>query len=202
MKVPTNVSELNQAASLPFNEAMGIISRVDKALVQTWGEGLYGAKFGRGYLHSSDHYAALKILLEREPTFAEVYRSYHAGSRNIDAAREKSGGTGRPEGWGSWTQEQRLYAVLTQRYGISQGSKIFDGKANDPDPKATVALLAEWSGGAVPVEPPAPPVQPKPVDPKLAPPIAPPTDLAGQLQAMESRLNGRLDQILARLPRI
>jgi len=200
MKTPSTFSELNQAANLPFNEGNALISQADKALVEKWGRSLYPKNWGEGYMHSSDHKAALRILLGKEPTFAEVYASWHGGSKNIDAARVKAGGGERPSEWNGMSPENRRYAVLVHRYNVAKGSKIFDGKMKDPNPEATEALLAEWSGGSV--IPPAPP--PSPVDPPVpppGPPPAPPLDLAAELRAMEARITARLDQILARLPR-
>lgn len=150
MKIPATCPELYEAANLPFNEGNGLISRADKALVVQCFSKIY-ANFGFGYLHSSDHYAALKVLLEREPTFREVYDSYHSGSKNIDAARIKAGGGQRPEGWDTWTEEQRRYAVLVHLYGITAGSKILDGKRKDPNPQQTRELMLLW-GMTVPPE--------------------------------------------------
>jgi hypothetical protein len=203
MKIPTTFGELNQAADLPFDEGNALISQANKSLVARWGKSLYPRNWGNGYLHSSDHKAALRILLERDPTFAEVYASWHGGSRNIDLAREKESGGKRPDGWDSMTPETRLYFVLVQRYGAAAGSRIFDG-AKDPNPDGTAALLAEWSGGSLPpapVEPSRPvPDPPSPPTPPT-PPVPGPSDLAGLLAAMEGRLVARLDQILSRLPR-
>lgn len=171
MKTPTTFGELEQAAQLPFHEGNSLISRAKKALVESWGASIY-PNWGHGYLHSSDHTAALRILLGREPTFRETYDSWHGGSKNIDAARIKEGGGGRPAEWDSMTAEGKLYAVLVHRYGINRGSKILDGM-KDPDKAATQALLDEWSGGPVPppAPPPLPPVEPPP------PPPAPPVQL-------------------------
>lgn len=151
MKIPTNCPELYEAAKLPFHQGNALISQADKALVVECFSKIY-PNFGFGYLHSSDHYAALQILLEREPTFKEVYDSYHGGSRNIDAARLKQGGGQRPEDWEHWTDQQRLYAILVHLNGISLGSKILDGKRKDPHPDKTRELMLRW-GMKVPDEP-------------------------------------------------
>lgn len=163
---PQSFADLNAAAERPFNEAMGIISRADSALVERWGRSLW-PNFGAGYLHSSDHYAALKVLYpDREPTYRRVYDSYHKeGSRNIDAARVKSSGGERPAGWEEWTDQQKLYGVLVHLYGITKGSKILDG-AKDPDPEKTRLQLEAWGGKAQPVPPPV--VGPGPVTPEPA----------------------------------
>ena len=150
MKIPTTCPELYEAANLPFQEGNNLISQADNALVVECFSKIY-PNFGHGYLHSSDHYAALRVILEREPTFREVYDSYHSGSKNIDLARNKLGGGQRPPEWEQWTEEQRKYAVLVQLYGISAGSRIFDGKKEDPSPEKTRELMLLW-GMTVPPE--------------------------------------------------
>jgi hypothetical protein len=168
MNVPTTCGELQAAANLPFGEGNALISRADKNLVVQCFSQIY-PNFGFGYLHSSDHYAALQILLDREPTFREVYDSYHAGSRNIDAARQKAGGGLRPAEWESWTAEQRRFNVLVHLHGIAKGSKIFDGKRPDPTPDKTRDLLLLWGGVSdLPSDPPTPtpPVTPEPPKPE------------------------------------
>ena len=152
MKIPTTCAELYEAANLPFQEGNTLISQANDALVVECFSKIY-SNFGHGYLHSSDHYAALRVLLDREPTFREVYDSYHGGSKNIDAARNKLGGGQRPQEWEHWTDEQRRYAVLVQLYGISAGSRIFDGKRADPSPQKTRDLMLLW-GLTVPDEKP------------------------------------------------
>lgn len=199
MKIPTTIAELNAAANLTYQEGSALISKADKALVEQWGRSLYGDRFGHPYLHASDHKAALRVLLGREPTFIEVQNSSMAGARNIDAARVKESGGERPSEWDTMSADSRRYAVLVHRYKISRGSKIFDG-AKDPDPTGTAALLAEWSGGSVPDPEEPPRTEPKPEPKPELPPVAP-LDLAAELRAMEARINVRLDQILARLPR-
>ena len=173
MNVPTTCAELQAAANLPFNEGNAVISRADKNLVVQCFTQIY-PNFGFGYLHSSDHYAALQIILEREPTFREVYDSYHAGSRNIDLAREKAGGGLRPVEWESWSPEQRRFNVLVHLHGITKGSKIFDGKRADPTPEKTRDLLLLWGGVSdLPSDPPTPPPpEPtKPTEPEPAKPV-------------------------------
>lgn len=173
MKIPTTCPELYAAANLLFNEGNALISQADSALVVECFSKIY-PNFGQGYLHSSDHYAALKVLLEREPTFREVYDSYHSGSKNIDAARIKEGGGERPLEWDSWTEQQRLYAVYVHLYGISTGSKILDGKRNDPSPQKTRDLMLLW-GMTVPDEKP----EEKPEEPQK-PPVFHPPDLSSR----------------------
>jgi uncharacterized protein YndB with AHSA1/START domain len=159
MKIPTTCPELYEAANLPFQEGNTLISQADNALVVECFSKIY-SNFGSGYLHSSDHYAALRVLLDREPTFREVYDSYHSGSKNIDAARIKAGGGQRPQEWEHWTEEQRRYAVLVHLYGISAGSKILDGKRKDPSPEKTRELMLLW-GMTVPEEPSEKPPEPQ-----------------------------------------
>lgn len=204
MKIPTTFAELDQASHLPFSQGNGLISLADDSLVQRWGVGIYGAKFGFGYLHSSDHYAALKVILEREPTYREVYDSYHGGSKNIDAARIKMGGGQRPQEWDQWTEEQRKYAVLVHLYGIVAGSRILDGKRKDPSPEKTKDLMRLW-GMAVPGDPPTvPPEKPEP-PPETPPdklpdgPILPPSPGPTQLIKVKALLEEAL-AILARFP--
>jgi uncharacterized protein YndB with AHSA1/START domain len=167
MKIPTTCAELYEAANLPFQQGNALITQADNALVVECFTKIY-PNFGFGYLHSSDHYAALRVLLEREPTFREVYDSYHGGSKNIDAARIKVGGGQRPQEWEHWTEEQRRYGVLVHLYGISAGSKIFDGKRKDPNPEKTRELMLLW-GMTVPEEP-----SEKPPEPQKPPAFHPP----------------------------
>jgi hypothetical protein len=164
-KAPTTFAELDAAAALPYYRAVKAIAGADTALVESWGRKLYGSKFGHGYMHSTDHYAALLVVLDREPTYREVYDSYHlAGSKNIDAARVKSGGEQRPEGWDQMSAETKRYHVLVHRYRVVKGSKIFDGQA-DPDPAGTQRQLDEWNGTTTGAKP-----EPDPVDPPVTPP--------------------------------
>lgn len=175
VKLPTTCPELMDAANLPYSKASALISQADPALVNRCFSAIYH-NFGYGYMHASDHKAALVILLGREPTFREVQDSYHlTGSRNIDAARVKSG-TGadnRPTGWPDWNEFQRKVAVLTHLYGASRGGRIADGKVKDPDPEKTRALMTLWSLGDE--EPDPGPVPVEPVEPK-DPPVTPPVD--------------------------
>lgn len=150
MNIPTTCEELYQAADLPFHEGNRLISMANKELVVQCFTRIY-PKFGFGYLHSSDHYAALQILLGREPTFREVYDSYHSGSEKIDAARQKMGGGQRPSGWDDWTEQQRRYAVLVEIHGVNAGSRIFDGKRPDPSPEKTRNLQRLWGMNMLPV---------------------------------------------------
>lgn len=160
---PTTCAEvIALAGSLPFAEGEKAVGKIGGTLVgdcfaKRW------PNFGFGYLHSSDHYAALKVLLEREPTFLEVYDSYHGGSGNIDAAREKMQGGDRPDGWEDWTETQRLYAVLVKVHGITKGSRILDG-APDPKPEKTRERMLLW-GMKLPGEPNNPPPAPPPIEP-------------------------------------
>lgn len=189
MKTPVNYTELDEAATLPFKEGNALISRANKGLVENWGRSLY-SNFGLGFLHSSDHLAALRILLEREPTFAEVYRSWHvSGSKTIDDARKKQN-SGRPSEWNSMDAQARRYAVLVHLYGIRDGSRILDGKKKDPHPDATQALLEEWSGG--PVTPPAPP---PPVEPPAPPPAPPKIDYKSLLVVLRGDLAAALEKV-------
>lgn len=154
---PSTCDEIYRVANLPFHEANSILSRVDKTLLVRCFADRY-QKFGYGYLHSTDHYAALKIINpNREPTFFEVYDSYHLyGSRNIDKARELTSGlpTDRPEGWETWNHNQKLMSVYTRLYGVSRGSKIFDGRLKDPTPERTAQLVALWGLSTLPSDPP------------------------------------------------
>jgi hypothetical protein len=182
--IPTTFDQLDTASRLPFDQANAIISRASSTLVESWGRRLYGSKFGEGYMHSTDHRAALLIILGREPSYREVYDSYHAGSANIDLARIRSQGDSRPAEWDQWNNEQKMLAVLVSRYGINRGSRISDGRVKDPDSASTQALFTEWNG-SVTTEPSKPPVGPEdpPVPPKPLPPSPPslPSKITGTL---------------------
>lgn len=183
VKIPTTLGDLDTAAKLPFHEGNALISRADKSLVEQWGRRNYGANFGNGYLHSTDHYGALKVLFDREPTYREVYDSYHSGSKNIDAARVKSSGGLRPSEWDNWDDNSKRYAVLVHRYGITRGSRILDGKMKDPFPIDTQKQIDDWNHTVMPkpVDPPItdptiPPIEPEPNKPKTTDPFVPPTE--------------------------
>lgn len=150
MNIPKTCEELYQAADLPFHEGNRLISLANKELVVQCFTRIY-PRFGFGYLHSTDHYAALQILLGREPTFREVYDSYHSGSEKIDAARQKLNAGQRPSGWDDWTEDQRRYAVLVEIHGVNAGSRIFDGKRPDPSPEKTQNLQRLWGMNLLPV---------------------------------------------------
>lgn len=155
--IPSTCDEIYRVASLPFYEANALLSRVDKTLLVRCFADRY-PKFGYGYLHSTDHYAALKILNpSKEPSFLEVYDSYHIhGSHYIDKARELTAGlpTDRPEGWEHWTYDQKRLSALTRLYGISRGSRIYDGRFKDPNPDRAAQLLALWGLSTLPSDPP------------------------------------------------
>lgn len=194
----TTCSQVMDLANLPFNQGQVALGKVGGSLVGSCFRAIY-PNYGNGYLHSSDHYAALQILLEREPTFREVYDSYHlSGSRNIDAARVKEGGGGRPSGWATMNPEARRYAVLVHRYGISAGSKILDGKLKDPRPEETEALLREWSGGTTPAPTPAPVPTPAPTptpSPSPAPTPPPTSRFSGTLTLTENGITRRFELV-------
>ena len=184
MKIPTTFNDLYDAASLSYDEGNAVISLADKALVEAWIKYLYGGK--QPYLHTGDHKYALRIILDREPTYREVQDSSMSGSRNIDAARIKMGaGEAPPDGWATWSDSQRLYSVLVHLNKITRGSKIFDGDMEDPNPEKTAALLAAWSGGTAPAPPPPPPLPP-PTEPPVVAPPGQPTVLTGTLSFKDS----------------
>lgn len=162
MRVPTTLAELSTAANLPFHEGNRLISLAPKPLVERWGRELYGSRWGQGYMHSTDHYAALLMLLGQEPTYRQVYDSYHSGSKNIDLAREAYGGGERPADWDRWSNSQKLYAVLAKLNGTSRGGRIFDEKMKDPNPGATAALYKLWNGEGKEEEKPTPKPEPEP----------------------------------------
>ena len=190
----TTCAQVMELANLPFNRGQVALGKVGGSRVGNCFRAIY-PNYGNGYLHSSDHYAALQILLEREPTFREVYDSYHlGGSRTIDAARVKEGGGRRPSGWATMNPEARRYAVLVHRYGISTGSKILDGKLKDPRPEETEALLREWSGGTVPVPIPTPNPVPTP-GPSPTPTPAPAPRFSGTVTITENGVTRRFELI-------
>jgi hypothetical protein len=173
MKVPTNCAELYQAADLPYSEGGALISRADPSLVINCFTKLY-PRFGNTFMHASDHHAALVVLLGKEPTYRQVQDSAHLhGSKNIDAARIKSGtgGDNRPSGWDSWSDEQKRYAVLVHLYGMTRGGKILDGKIKQTESEKakTEALMVLWGLKVEPEPEPEPEPKPKPDEPPIKP---------------------------------
>lgn len=181
MKIPATCPELMTIATLPYSQAAGLISQADPSLVSSCFSSRY-PNWGHPFMHASDHKAALVILLGREPSFLEVQDSAHlTGSKNIDAARVKSGAgaDSRPSGWDDWTNDQRRYHVLVHIHGMNRGGKIFDGKIKQTvaEKAKTEALIVLW-GLKEPSEPVTPPIDPAPVEPI---PVSPAIEISGEI---------------------
>lgn len=102
------------------------------------------------FMHQTDHEAALKTLLDREPTWAEVWESLFS-SNNIDAAWRKSSfaADGAPNDWppsdGTDTREyMRLVTALRPYHSYSTATQIADGKRRDPHPAKTAENIRKW----------------------------------------------------------
>lgn len=94
------------------------------------GEQRWGKDFGKhGFMHQTDHQAALRVILGREPTWLEVQDSWNQGGANIWRARKLTD-TGPDPNWPPETL--RLYNLIT-KWGPEKGQRIFAGKEPDPD---------------------------------------------------------------------
>ena len=94
------------------------------------GEQRWGKDFGKhGFMHQTDHQAALRVILGREPTWLEVQDSWNQGGSNIWKARRITD-TGPDPGWPPETL--RLYNLMN-KWGPERGQRIFAGKEPDPD---------------------------------------------------------------------
>lgn len=98
------------------------------------GEQRWGKNFGQhGFMHQTDHQAALRIILGREPTWLEVEDSWSQGGANIWKARKLTD-TGPDPDWDADTL--RLYNLMN-KWGPERGQRIFAGKEPDPDAGTT-----------------------------------------------------------------
>lgn len=130
------------------------------------GEQRWGKNFGqKGFMHQTDHQAALRVILGREPTWMEVQDSWSRGAANIWKARKLVSPGPDP----SWPPETRRLYDLMEKWGPEKGQRIFDGKEPDPD------------AGKPPTSKPTDPT-PKPTDP--TPPVTP-ADLSPAPQRAE-----------------
>lgn len=116
--------------NLPFEQAQGALAQQTgggqnllAALKAQYGG---GGNFDTGFMHTTDHQAALRQLLGREPTFDEVQKSWRSGPANIEAARKSYQAQAPGVGQENWTPAQKRMNDLISQYGIVQGSKMFD----------------------------------------------------------------------------
>ena len=94
------------------------------------GEQRWGRNFSQhGFMHQTDHQAALRVILGREPTWLEVQDSWNHGGANIWKARRITD-TGPDPNWDPETL--RLYNLMN-KWGPERGQRIFAGKEPDPD---------------------------------------------------------------------
>jgi hypothetical protein len=94
------------------------------------GEQRWGRNFAQhGFMHQTDHQAALRVILGREPTWLEVQDSWNKGGANIWKARRITD-TGPDPNWDAETL--RLYNLMN-KWGPERGQRIFSGKEPDPD---------------------------------------------------------------------
>jgi hypothetical protein len=169
--IPTNCPEWTAtAAILTFDQGNGFLYTAGVAgLSKECSEARWGVNYAQhGYLHSTDHLYALRCVLDREPSFLEVYDSWVRGSANIDAAARKCG-----------SAVASLYGCLTGSLGAGNGSRIYDrifagevglvkGRYAGRDYDCSAYPLPN---GTPPPKPPLPPVDP----PKPPEPACPPT---------------------------
>lgn len=96
-----------------------------------------GGNFDQGYMHSSDHQAALRQLLGREPTFDEVQKSWRSGSGNIEAARTSYNKEGVPaDRRDGWTPDTYALSDAIDKQGLAAGTAAFNASRTVPTPGA------------------------------------------------------------------
>lgn len=167
-------------ANLPFYEGADAAARYDAshqtgdfhyAFVAWLAEHCQGKVAGKtSYMHFTDHLAALSILLEREPTWLEVYRSQEClHSLNIDRAWKKItiAPDGAPHNWAEANARDRKLFPLRVQYDGPTAFAIMDGRRKDPNPARTARIVADWDRLRG-IETPTPIPEPEP--PKPEPP--------------------------------
>lgn len=157
-----------------FDVAEKLFAAFDGQSLLAAGEARWGKNFGqRGYMHSTDHRAALvKIRGGKEPTWLEIYDSWVSGDRNITQAFLMNPDDG------------SLSYCLIREYGsISRGQREWGSIQATGKLSNGRALEGECAKRLVPVpvEPDKPPVEPPdpvkpPIDPQppIVPPVTPP----------------------------
>lgn len=141
------------AASVTFDEGNGYFGGSLSGITKLCSEARWGADYAQhGYMHSTDHLAALRCILKREPTYLEVYDSWSAGESAICQARQ-SGCFGDPTPFD-------LLSCLTLNLCVANGSRLYNEIVACKKP--VPAVCAQWpapSCGNVPppVIPPPPP---------------------------------------------
>lgn len=151
------------------------------------------------FMHEPDHAAALRVILGREPTWAEVWGSLFSED-NVNRAWFMTLllPDGAPENWAldDGTEERRYLRNLTAvrflhgNHSYAFAAAVLDGKRRDPSPNQTAEQMAAWDAIAArrssakpppsppppsPPPPPPPPPEPQP-EPKPAPEPTPPPE--------------------------
>jgi hypothetical protein len=126
------MEEFIRRGGLPYEEAQAAFLGVDNLI--ELGEQRWRKDFGQhGFMHQTDHQAALRVILGREPTWLEVQDSWNQGGENIWLARRIQD-TGPDPSWPPETL--RLYNLIN-KWGPVRGQRIFAGKEPDPDAGTT-----------------------------------------------------------------
>lgn len=122
------MKQFEELGKAPYEEAQASFNGVENLI--ELGEQRWGKDFGkRGFMHQTDHQAALRVILGREPSWLEVQESWNNGAANIWRARKLTD-TGPDPGWPPETL--RLYNLMN-KWGPERGQRIFAGKEPDPD---------------------------------------------------------------------
>ena len=126
------MQEFEERGKAPYEQAQASFVGVENLI--ELGEQRWGKDFGKhGFMHQTDHQAALRIILGREPSWLEVQESWNRGGENIWKARKMTD-TGPDPNWPPETL--RLYNLMN-KYGPVRGQRIFAGKEPDPDAGTT-----------------------------------------------------------------
>lgn len=126
------MQQFEELGSAPYEQAQASFRGVENLI--ELGEQRWGKDFGKhGFMHQTDHQAALRVILGREPSWLEVQESWNAGAANIWRARKLTD-TGPDPDWPPETL--RLYNLMN-KWGPERGQRIFAGKEPDPDAGTT-----------------------------------------------------------------
>lgn len=156
-----------EIGSNDFDAAEKLFGQFDSLSLLTQGEQRWGKNFAqRGYMHSTDHRAALVKIKGKEPNWLEIYDSWVSGDRTITQAflLEPDDGS-------------LSYCLIRSFNSVSRGLKEWGsltstGKlSNGRD--LTGDCVSRLQKPIEPIDPIIPPVEP-PIDPIIIPPIVPP----------------------------
>lgn len=169
----TTAQFLEIGSNNDFDAAEKLFNQFDSLSLLAQGEQRWGKNFGqRGYMHSTDHRAALLKIKGKEPSWLEIYDSWASGDGNITQAflMEPDDGS-------------LSYCLIRSFNSVSRGLREWNyilstGKLSNGRELTGECAKRMTQEPPGPVEPPViPPVEPPidPIDPPVIPTITPPT---------------------------